>query len=494
MWKLLGAPVAMAVAGAALQVRVAQAQGAASAGGSGAPKQQSQRSHVSVNSPMPSSTASSAMQHSRDFDVVIIGAGIVGLATAREIINRYPDKTVCVLEKEAEVAAHQTGHNSGVIHAGMYYEPGSTMAKCCVRGLNLMYEYCDQKGLPYDRCGKLIVAATEEEHATVEALYERGTTNGVRDLEIVHADRMRELEPNVRGYSALYSPHTGVVDFAVVARSFAEDLLQSGRGSLRLRFEAKRFEETTDVSGGERIAVYGTEPGQRGPVVSVTGKHVITCAGLYSDRVARAAGGSRNPRVVPFRGTYYQLKEEYRNLCRMNIYPVPGNSGIPVGVHFTPTVNERRGHGTIIGPGACIAFHREGYTFTDLSLRDVFDALTQVGVMRFVLNNFSLAVTELYRDLNKRAFMKAAQKLVPSVTEDMTEMSFAGVMVQVMTSDGNAASDFIFERACMNGKALHVRSAPSPACTSSMAIAEWIVDVAQTDFKWVSGERQQQWQ
>lgn len=368
-----------------------------------------------------------------------------------------------------------------------------------------MYEYCQSKTIPHERCGKLIVAATEEEHFKVVQLYERGVQNGVKGLEVVFGDRIRELEPNVAGYSALYSPHTGVVDYAAVARSFAHDILSSGRGAIRLCFQANEFEETTALTQAQntqstqnnqqndaahpqvaesRVIVRGTEPGQRGPTMTVTGRRVITCAGLQSDRVAKAAGGMKAPRVVPFRGTYYQLKDKYKDMVHMNVYPVPSNSGIPVGVHFTPTVNERRGEGVIIGPGACLAFHREGYTFSKVSLRDLVDSVTQVGVFRFLLSNFNLAVTELYRDLNKRAFMREAQKLIPAVTEDMTEISFAGVMVQVMLQDGKAASDFIFERGCMNGKALHVRSAPSPACTSSMAIAEWIVNVAQEDFAW----------
>lgn len=300
----------------------------------------------------------------------------------------------------------------------------------------MLYQYCEEKNIPHDRCGKLIVATNEEEHAAVEMLYHRGVENGVKDLEIIYRDRIRQLEPHVDGFSALYSPNTGIVDYAVVARSFAEDILKSGRGAIRLRFEAHGFEEspckeTSFDHGATKVIITGKEPGQNGPNLRLSARHVITCAGLQSDRVARAAGGERNPRVVPFRGTYYQLKPEYNNLCRMNIYPVPANSGIPVGVHFTPTLNERRGRGIIVGPGACIAFHREGYQFSNLSIRDLADSLTQIGVFKFVMGNFKLAMTELYRDLNKRAFLRQAQKLIPELSEDMTEESFSGVMVQV---------------------------------------------------------------
>lgn len=296
-----------------------------------------------------------------------------------------------------------------------------------------MYEYCEEKKLPYSRCGKLIVAPEEKDHPTVEKLFATATANGVQGLEIVYADRIKEMEPNVRGYSALYSPNTGIVDFAVVARSFAEDVIETGRGTVKLRFEVRDF---TPVEGG--IVVRGCEPGQKGPIKEVRAKHVITCAGLQADRLAGKAGGSKHPKVVPFRGTYYQMKPEYRDIVKMNIYPVPSGGGIPVGVHFTPTVNERRGHGVIIGPGACIAFDREGYKFSDFSLRDLWDIASHVGMWKFVFSNFSLSVGEMYRDLNKRAFIREAQRLIPSVTDEMTEMSFAGVMVQVSPKERTA--------------------------------------------------------
>eukprot|EP00055_Hartaetosiga_balthica_P010212 m.42890 g.42890 ORF g.42890 m.42890 type:complete len:476 (-) comp7082_c1_seq1:36-1463(-) len=426
--------------------------------------------------------------HEENFDVVIVGAGIVGVATANEILSRFPTKTVCVVEKEGEIAPHQTGHNSGVIHAGMYYQPGSTMAKCCVRGASLMYEYCELKNLPHKRCGKLIVASKEEEHHWVEMLHKRGNENGVKGLEIVMGEDIQKHEPNVRGYSALYSPNTGIADFGAVARQLGKDIIDSKRGSVRLRFEVNEFQEDQDHE--YPIAVYGCEPGQNGPTRVVRAKNVITCAGLYADRVAKLAGGSDSPKVIPFRGRYYQMKPEYSDIVSMNVYPVPTGGGIPVGVHFTPTVNERRGENVIVGPGACLAFDREGYKFSDVSFRDLFDIVTQVGLINFVRNNFKLSFGELYRDLNKSAFMKEASKLIPSVKEDMTEASFSGVMVQVINDDGSSASDFIFERKALHGTTLHVRSAPSPACTSSLAIAEWVVNVASEDFHWEQQQKE----
>ena len=299
-----------------------------------------------------------------DFDVVIVGGGIIGLATAREVLARYPRFRVAVVEKEREVAPHQTGHNSGVIHAGMYYVPGTAMALTCVRGAELMYKYCAEKRLPHDRVGKLIVAANEKEHEQVKLLYERGTANGVQGLRILTGAEVREKEPNVSAaFSALWSPNTGIVDYALVARSLADDIIETGRGDVKQSFQVESFEE--DSATG-RVIVRGVEPGQVGPRKAVTAKHVITCAGFYSDKIAAMVGGAPNPKVVTFRGTYYQMKPAFKDIVHTNVYPVPTSGGIPTGVHFTPTVNERRGHQMIIGPGACISFSREGYKMSDV--------------------------------------------------------------------------------------------------------------------------------
>lgn len=416
----------------------------------------------------------------REFDVVIVGGGIIGMATAREILKRHPKMRVAILEKEREVAPHQSSHNSGVIHAGIYYIPGSVMAQTCVRGARLMYEYCASRNIPCDRVGKLIVAVDEKEHEQVKTLYERGTKNGVEGLRILGADEVKAIEPNVHAYSALWSPNTGVTDYRLVTHAMARDILDTGHADIKLQFEVQEFKETEDG----RVIVRGVEPGQVGPAKYVVGKNIITCAGFYADRVGELAGGETNPRVVTFRGTYYQMKPEYKDIVRTNVYPVPSGGGIPVGVHFTPTVNERRGHEMIVGPGACITFSREGYKFFDFSLRDVGDYVVNGGLWKFATGNLRLSLGELYRDLSKRAFLREAQKLVPSVTEDMVEESFAGVMAQVFEADGTAAKDYIFERNCMNGHVLNVRNAPSPACTASLAIAERIVDVAEKDFAW----------
>ena len=457
----------------------------------------------------------------RDFDVAIIGGGIIGLATAREVLRRFPKLRVVVLEKEGEVAPHQTGHNSGVIHAGMYYMPGSTMAATCVRGAELMYAYCAQHKLPHERVGKLIVAATPAEHKEVELLYARGTANGVQGLRILTGAETAALEPAVSAaHSALWSPNTGVVDYGIVARSLAADVYESGRGDVKCGFEVTKVE---GCDGGARVLISGTEPGQSGPPRAVTARHVITCAGFYADKVAVLAGGAVEPKVVAFRGTYYQMKPEFKDIVRTNVYPVPTWGGIPVGVHFTPTVNERRGHGMIVGPGACIAFSREGYKMSDVRWGDLWGFLTNFSLWAFAFKHPDLAVGTLWKDVNKAAFMADVKKLVPSVTEDMVERSFsgalgdgglrgfcarrsaltprhashptsppppppfhpnAGVMAQVFDADGSAAKDYIYERKCLGGRVLNVRNAPSPACTASLAIAENVVAIAAEDFGW----------
>ncbi|KAI9496039.1 FAD dependent oxidoreductase [Zychaea mexicana] len=416
------------------------------------------------------------------FDVAIVGGGIVGLATAREILQRYPEKTVVVLEKEDQVAAHQTGHNSGVIHAGLYYIPGSRMAHTCVRGAELMYKYCDENNLPVERCGKLVVACNEDEHAQVEKLYKQGTANGVQGLEIIYRDQIKAMEPNVEAYSALHSPNTGIVNYWLVSQCLAEEIRQSGRGDIKLSFEALKIDKDDDK---RQVLIKGREPGQNGPNLYVLAKNVITCGGFYSDRLAKLTGGNpKEHRVVTFRGTYYQLKSEYRAIVSRNIYPVPSGGGIPVGVHFTPTVDVRRGHQMIVGPGACITFSREGYKFFDFKLKDVLDFATNMALWAFVLQNFSLSLGELYRDLSKRAFLKSGQRYIPSLTADMVEPSFTGVMSQVFEPGGGAAGDYILERNCLDGLALNLRNAPSPAATGSLAIGELMADAAAEDFEW----------
>lgn len=422
-----------------------------------------------------------------EYDVCVVGGGAVGLAVAREVMGRYPEKSVVVLEKEAGAAAHQTSHNSGVIHAGIYYKPGSTMARCCVRGARMIYEYCEAYGLPVKKTGKLICAPTEADAPVLQDLKATGDANGVEGLEILDAKAIALIEPNVVVHSALSSPNTGIADYARIFRHVAGIIQHADKGEVFYGFEVDNMEKT--ASGA--VAVTGREPGQAGPAKTIVAKNIITAGGLHADNVAKTAGGDSNPAVLTFRGTYYQMKPEFRDICSTNIYPVPSGGGIPVGVHFTPTLDERRGNQMIVGPGACMGFATEAYKFTDVSIVHLWKLAQQIGLWRFVFSNWDLAFTEMYRDLNKNAFLDQARRLIPSVTDDMVEESFAGVMAQIFNDDGTPASDFIFERKMLGGNVLHVRSAPTPACTASFALAEDIVDLAALDFEWEEPAKKQ---
>jgi len=363
----------------------------------------------------------------------------------------------------------------------MYYEPGSVMAKACVDGARLMYEYAEKKGIPHERSGKLICASTEAEHAIVEDLYRKGTANGVQGLRVIYRDEIKQIEPNVDVYSALDSPNTGIIDYGDVARQLQKDLASEGV-DFHFRFEVRNVGQS--LEGKSLLNIEGVEPRQEGPTKVIQARNLITCGGLHMDRLARAAGGDEFPKVVTFRGRYYQMKPEFRNIVKRNVYPVPSSGGIPVGVHFTPTVGGHRGQHMIVGPGACVTFHPEGYKFTDVSFSHLWHIFSNTGFWNFAINNVHLSIGELWKDLNQAVFLAEAKKLVPGVTADMIEDSFVGVMAQVFLPDGKPATDYIFERKCLGGTTLHLRNAPSPAATSSFAIAREVVDRAEADFSW----------
>ncbi|TRY56416.1 hypothetical protein DNTS_025696 [Danionella cerebrum] len=382
------------------------------------------------------STACRAALHSGSFDVAIIGGGIVGLASARELILRHPNLRFTLLEKEKELALHQTGHNSGVIHTGIYYTPGSLKAQLCVRGAMLTYQYCQKKGVPYKRCGKLIVAVEREEIPRLKALYERGLKNNVQDLRLIDSKGIREKEPYCRGIMALDSPYTGIVDWRVVALAYGSDFQDAG-GTVLTDFEASDISTAAESSGG------GAE-GLKHPIVirSVQGQEVrcrfvLACGGLYSDRLSEMSGCSSEPRIVPFRGDYLVLKPEKNYLVRGNIYPVPNPRFPFLGVHFTPRMD-----GSIwLGPNAVLALKREGYKLFDFDAQDVISALSYRG---------------------------------PS-----------GVRAQALDAEGNLVDDFVFDggQGELGSRVLHVRNAPSPAASSSLAIAEMIADELEKRFE-----------
>lgn len=398
----------------------------------------------------------------QQYDIAIIGGGIVGLATAMELLARYPALKLVVLEKEHELAQHQTGRNSGVIHSGIYYAPGSLKAKACVAGKASLLRFCDEHGVPYELCGKVIVATHEEELPRLEQLYQRGLANGVPGLEMIGLERLREIEPYAVGIKALYSPTTGIVDYGQVAQAYAHEVTSHG-GEILLDHEISTIEQR---NGRYRLST---------PSAIVEARYVIGCAGLYADRVARLSGMLSTPQIVPFRGDYYVLQRERASMVRGMIYPVPDPRFPFLGVHFT-----RRMNGDVwLGPNAVLAFAREGYRRFDISLGEVWETLRYRGFRRLALRYWRVGLEEMYRDFNKAAFLKALQRYVPDLRIADLLPGPAGVRAQALAPDGTLVDDFVVNH---QGGQLHVRNAPSPAATSSLAIAEMIVDTAQRNF------------
>uniref|UniRef100_A0A663LNG0 L-2-hydroxyglutarate dehydrogenase, mitochondrial n=1 Tax=Athene cunicularia TaxID=194338 RepID=A0A663LNG0_ATHCN len=367
---------------------------------------------------------------------------------------------------ESFSAHHQSGHNSGVIHSGIYYKPGSLKAKLCVQGAALCYEYCDQKGIPYKRCGKLIVAVEQDEIPRLKALYERGLQNNVRDLKLIGAKEIKAKEPFCRGLMALDSPHTGIVNYKQVAQSYAEDFQEAG-GTIFTDFEVTNME----------MAKESSSESEDGKGEEIYCQHIVTCAGLYSDRLSEISGCSPEPRIVPFRGDYLVLKPEKCYMVKGNIYPVPNPRFPFLGFHFTPRMD-----GSVwLGPNAVLAFKREGYRLFDFSTGDFLDAVTYSGLWKLVLRNLSYGLGEMYRACFLSAQVKQLQKFIPEVT--INDKTF--LRAQALDTDGNLVDDFVFDGGSgdIGSRVLHVRNAPSPAATSSLAIAKMIADEVKRRFE-----------
>ncbi|KAK2853189.1 hypothetical protein Q7C36_008390 [Tachysurus vachellii] len=418
-------------------------------------------------------------QHGHVCDLAVVGGGIVGLATARELILRHPNLTFTLLEKERELARHQSGRNSGVIHSGVYYTPGSLKAQLCVRGAALAYDYFNKKNIPYKKCGKLIVAVDREEVTRLKALYERGQKNNVKDLTLINAKEIREREPYCRGIMALDSPHTGIVDWREVCLSYAADF-QQARGSIRTMFTV------TDIKPAAQSPPQSSE-GLKYPIIirsskgeEVRCRFVLTCGGLYSDRLSEISGCSAEPRIVPFRGDYLVLKPEKNYLIKGNIYPVPDPRFPFLGVHFTPRMD-----GSIwLGPNAVLAFKREGYTLTDFNTHDLTDALAFRGLQKLVMKNVWFGLGEMYRGMFINAQVKLLQKYIPELQPTDVVRGPSGVRAQALDRDGNLVDDFVFDGGVgeLGSRVLHVRNAPSPAATSSLAIGMAITDELEKRF------------
>ncbi|XP_035690539.1 L-2-hydroxyglutarate dehydrogenase, mitochondrial-like [Branchiostoma floridae] len=378
-------------------------------------------------------------------------------------------------------ASHQSGHNSGVIHSGIYYTPGSLKARLCVEGLDLAYKYCDENNIPYKKTGKLIVAVDQEEVPRLEKLYERGQQNGVKGLRIIGAQEIREMEPHCRGVKALDSPNTGIVDWGVVARSYGRNFQQSG-GQVFTEFEVTDFKITSMDS--PQIVFLLTYLSEYVTIISqqtVSARYVLSCGGLYSDRLAEKSGCSSVPKIVGFRGDYLLLKPEKCHLVKGNIYPVPNPAFPFLGVHFTPRMD-----GSMwLGPNAVLAFKREGYKLLDFNLKDTVDALGFKGLRKLVYKHWQFGVGELWRGFNMAAQVKKLQRYVPELRVQDVTRGPSGVRAQALDEEGQLVDDFVFDGGVgeLGSRMLHVRNAPSPAATSSLAIAKMIADEVQSKFE-----------
>jgi L-2-hydroxyglutarate oxidase LhgO len=397
------------------------------------------------------------------YDVAIVGGGIVALATAWALGQRAPRARLVMLEKEPGLARHQTGHNSGVIHSGIYYRPGSAKAQLTVAGARMMTDFCAARGIKVERCGKVIVATAEDELPRLQALWDRGRANGVPGLALLDRPRLLKLEPHAAGIKAIHSPSTAIVDFTEVAGALADDLRARG---VTIETSARVQAITRDKQAFTLTT----------PRLEVHARHLVNCAGLYSDTVARLAGASPDIRIVPFRGEYYLLRPERRQLVRGLIYPVPDPAFPFLGVHFTRTV---RGE-VEAGPNAVLAFAREGYRFTTVRPGELLGTLAYRGFWAMARRYWRTGLYEMYRSLSRGAFVRALQRLVPEVRAEDVTRGGAGVRAQAVSPDGSLVDDF---RIVESPGAVHVLNAPSPAATASLAIGRHIADLAAERFR-----------
>lgn len=380
----------------------------------------------------------------------------MGLASAYQILKRAPETSLAVIEKEGAPAKHQTGHNSGVIHSGIYYRPGSLKASNCVRGAKELFRFCQEREVPFDICGKVIVATEESELEGLQTLLERGTANGVKGLELIGPERLKEIEPNVSALQAIYSPNTGIVDFAVVAQEMAKFITENG-GDLFLSQKLVAIREE------EKGCVLQTEDNE------YQTRFFINCGGLQSDQVLGLLDkkGEQIPKIVPFRGEYYKLSEKASSLVKGLIYPVPDSRFPFLGVHLTSMIDG----GVEAGPNAVLAFSREGYKFTDVNLRDCLETFSYSGFWKMAFRYWRVGLYEAYRSFSKKAFLKDLQRLLPDLEEEDLLAGGSGVRAQAIRGDGALIDDFSIVK---SKGMIHVLNAPSPAATSSLSIGEYV--------------------
>ncbi len=394
------------------------------------------------------------------YDIIIIGGGIVGLATALQLKKARPQLKVLVLEKEKRVAEHQTGHNSGVIHSGLYYKPGSLKATNCIRGYKMLLDFCDHESIPYDLCGKIVVATKLEEVPILHGLYERGLQNGLTQNRKITSEEMREIEPHVQGLEGIWVPYTGIIDYKAVSEKYAKKIKELG-GEIRL---GEKVTQVRTVNGRAQIS---TEKGGE-----YKAKLIINCAGLYSDKVAQLTQeDSVKVRIIPFRGEYYKLKPGKEHLVKNLIYPVPDPNFPFLGVHFTRMIEG----GVEAGPNAVLAFRREGYGKLDIDLKEFSETLAWPGFRKVAAKYWQTGLGEMYRSFSKTAFTKALQELIPEIQADDLEPGGAGVRAQACDYDGGLLDDFAILE---SPTAINVINAPSPAATSSLSIGQTVSERA----------------
>ena len=407
-----------------------------------------------------------AKQAGDGYDVVIVGGGIVGAATLYQLQQRYPDRTMLLIEKEAGLADHQTGNNSGVIHSGLYYPPGSLKAKNCVEGRRALVRFAQEHNIPHDVCGKVVVAVEDSELPMLEKIHGIGQQNEIEGLERINADQLREIEPHCKGIDALWVPCTGIIDYRAATKKMVELALgQQPKSALRLGEEVTSFERDGDETV---VRTNKAEEGYRA-------KHVVVCGGLQADRLARKDGVDLKERVVGFRGDYYELTDQAKHKVRNLIYPVPNPDFPFLGVHFT-----RMTDGEIeCGPNAVFTFKREGYGKTDFDLKDTMEALGYGGTWKLFFQNMAFGINEYRRAFSKRLFLKTLQRMIPDLTMDDLRPGRSGVRALLLSQDGDTRDDF---RISYTDRNIHVLNAPSPAATAALAIGDYIADLAEERF------------